>query len=342
MTVTYLSKEEKRKFYEKYPFLKDVIKNENIISIKEVECDDLPPPQDDYSYLGTDWYFYHSNDFEDSQNIYRVYDTNFQLDLDNDKPIMVSDHEFTIYKKSKNFIQSKKRLVVVSGPSGVGKDPIIKWVKKLYVPALCQVKVRKTKTERHKGDESDIGFGGNDGEYYQFDCRGTEQRIYLDELDKAIEEHDTVLLETYYKAFDFLKSRYGNSVDFASTFVSPLNAEEIKELIEQGKRLEDHLPELMLDSIVRRAERDGKAFTHSLVKELEQRAEDSVNEMRFAHNYRYVIPNHCYESDSRWRFAILIGEPRKVVDSLHKIIQTGNSDYAGRENEYLDIINLEG
>lgn len=220
-----------------------------------------------------------------------------------------------------------KRLILISGPSGVGKGPIIEWTKKLYVPDLYQVKVRKTKTERHKGNEDDLGFDGNNGKYYQFDCRGVEQRIYLDELDSAMENHGVVLLESYYKTLDFLKDRYDASIDFASTFVSPLDTEEIRELTEQGTKL-DYLPELMLDSLVRRAERDGKAFTRKLNRELEQRAEDSVNEMRFAHKYKHIIPNHCYESDSRWKFPILIGEPRKVVASLKDIVNTGYSTSA--------------
>ena len=231
-----------------------------------------------------------------------------------------------------------KRLVIISGPSGVGKGPIVGWTKKLYIPDLCQVKVRKTKTERHKGTEDDLSFEGDSGNYHSFDCRGTEQRIYLDELDSALEKYGAVLLETYYKALDFLKDKYANSVDFASTFVSPLDKREIAELIEQGKRLENYLPDLMLDSLIKRAERDGKAFTKTLVKELELRAEDSVNEMVFAYNYRNVIPNHCHESDSRWRFPILIGEPRKVVSSLNDIVKTGNSNYADKGTEYAFFI----
>lgn len=220
-----------------------------------------------------------------------------------------------------------KKLMVISGPSGVGKGPIIEWTKKLYIPDLCQVKVRKTKTERHKGSEDDLGFSKCDT-FYQFDCRGVEQRIYLDELDSAIEKQDVVLLEAYYKSFDFLKDRYEGSVDFASTFISPLNLEEIKELAEQGNKLEDYLPDLMIDSLIKRAERDGKAFTRTLIKELEQRAEDSANEIKFAYNYRQIISNYCYESDSRWRFPILIGEPLGVVKSLKEIIEKGHSEYA--------------
>ncbi len=105
-------------------------------------------------------------------------------------------------------------------------------------------------------------------------------------------------------------------------------------MAKQGKRLEDYLPDLMIDSLIKRAERDGKAFTRILNKELEQRAEDSVNEIKFAHNYRKIIPNHCYESDSRWRFPILIGEPLKVVMSLSDIVERGKSDYANSGAEY--------
>ncbi len=229
--------------------------------------------------------------------------------------------------------QAGSRLVLISGPSGVGKGPIIEWTKKLYTPDLCQIKVKKTKTERHKGSEDDLGFGKGDN-FYQFDCRGVEQRIYLDELDNALKEHNIVLLEAYYNALDFLKNRYGASIYFASIFVSPLNIEEINELAKQGKKLEDYLPNLMLDSLIKRAERDGKAFTRALIKELEQRAEDSINEIKFAHNYKQIIPNHCYESDSRWRFPFLIGEPLRVVKSLREIIEKGKSDYAYDGEDY--------
>lgn len=226
-----------------------------------------------------------------------------------------------------------KRLIIVSGPSCVGKGPIIEWVRKLYIPNLCQVKARKTKTERHKGTEDDLGFDGDNGNYHSFDCRRTEQRIYLDELDRALEEHDIVLLEIYYKAFDFLKQRYESLVDFASTFVSPLDKEELEDLVKQNK-LEHHLPNLMLHHLIERVKLDGKLHTSSLMDELKVRAKDSIDEMKFAQNYRNVIPNHCYESDPRWRLSLLTGEPKRVVKSLYDIIKTGHSNYADKGSDY--------
>ncbi|MGV8172479.1 MAG: hypothetical protein ACP5OA_07350 [Candidatus Woesearchaeota archaeon] len=223
--------------------------------------------------------------------------------------------------------KNNSRLVVISGPSGVGKGPIVDWTKRSYLPNLFQVKVRKTKTERHIGTEDDLGFD-NISNYHRFYCRGSEQRISLDELDSALKKNGVVLLETYYTTLDFLKDKYSASADFTSVFVSPLNLEEIKEMSRQGRRLEDYLPDMMLDSLIRRAECDRKKFTRTLIRELEQRAKDSVNEMKSAHRYSLVIPNHCHEYDSRWRMPVLSGEPERVVNSLKDIVNTGTSGYA--------------
>ncbi len=230
----------------------------------------------------------------------------------------------------------KPRLVIVSGPSGVGKGPIIDWVKRLFFRDLDlrQVNVRKTKTERHNGNEEDLGFVGVGREYYSFDCRGAQQRIDLDELNSALAKNNVVLLEVYYKALDFLQERYGLHTDFTPVFISPLRLEEIKELREKEKNLEDYLPGLMLESLKTRAMKDGKGLTNSLVSELELRANDSIDEMRFAHNYEYVIPNSCYESDARWKAPFIVGEPLKVVKSLNDIIETGSSVYALNGKEF--------
>jgi len=218
-----------------------------------------------------------------------------------------------------------KRLVMLSGPSGVGKGPIVDWIKKIYFHEVydgqdsrqfCQVKVHKTATARHTGNESDIGLDGLGGNTYDFDCRGSKQAIDLDELDKALGSHDAVLIEAYYKAFDFLKERYESSVDFASTFVAPLPLLDNRSVI----------PDRMLDSLVRRALREGKNVTQKLIEDLLVRAKGSEDEMNIAHKYRNFIVNECYESDPRWHFSTLSGEPRKAVDALYKIVCWGSKD----------------
>lgn len=242
-----------------------------------------------------------------------------------------------MYKRFARSLNMPKRIVVVSGPSGVGKGPIIDNMKKRWNEhhgwgKFNQVKVRKTRTERHKGNEDDFLFDG-EGEYIEIDCRGTEQRIYTEEIDKAIDlgqvfPYTRVLIETYHTALPSLKERYGSypgEIDLCSVFVSPLNSSEIEGLAD---RLDDYVPDLMLDALVRRSQKEGKAFTRKLMSELETRALDSVDELKDACNYDYVIPNHCYECDSRWGMPELIGEPLEVVESLCMLLAYGKDNRA--------------
>ena len=219
------------------------------------------------------------------------------------------------------------RLVLVSGPSGVGKGPIIEWTKKLYLPNLCQVKVRKTQTARHSGKEDDLGFGGMSKRRYVFPCRDKLQALDLAELDNALEQNDVVLMEVYYKALPDLKRFYSGVAEVVSTFISPLSSNEIQEL-KQNRQLETYLKDNMLDTLVHRALKEGKAFTTALTTELGTRIDDVSNELNAAASYDQVIVNHCYEADTRWRLPILVGEPKHVVEAVRDIIVKGRSDYA--------------
>lgn len=235
-----------------------------------------------------------------------------------------------------------KRLVVVSGPSGVGKGPTIDWLKKLYLPDLCQVHIRKTQTARHTGKEADIGFangtGRDGGQYYTFSCRGAEQRLSLDELDNAIATHDVVLLESYYTTLPFLKRYCASTCDVVSTFISPVSLDDLRpakktasslgSTVGLESSLDDCVVNPMLDALVRRAAQEGKTYSTALLGDLMVRAKDSLNELRYAHNYSWIIPNHCPESNHAWGQKALIGESGLVVETLRDIVQTGYSKHA--------------
>ena len=230
------------------------------------------------------------------------------------------------------------KLILVSGPSGVGKGPIIEQVKKLC-PEVYQVKARKTKTKRHTGTESDLSFKYMSDDVYYFYCRGSTQAIDLKELNWAIKTHDFVLLEVYYSAFSFLTQRYKYAANIESVFISPLDLADLQDLSKRGDKLKDYLVDLMFGSLKERAKKE-KGYANdnkmppSLITELYCRAEDSYRELGFAHNYRHIIPNHCYESDFRHSLPSQIGEAKRVIDALCDIIRKGHSDYAYKGSEF--------
>jgi hypothetical protein len=241
--------------------------------------------------------------------------------------------------------EARPHLVVLSGPSGVGKGPIVEWLKKLYypellegkdVPELFEMKGRKTKTVRHTGLEDDLGFEGMSGNIYSYLCRGSKHAIDLDVFDKAVKEHDAVIFETYHTNLDFVKDRYRNLAEVVSVFISPLSRSEVDRMSMGRTPPEDYMPDVMLEPLIRRAQDQGKTLDRALIMELLKRAEDSASEMRSSYHYDFVLPNYCYECDSRWKGEEMdiAGQPRDLIDSLHEIVMTGTSEYARMVDPY--------
>jgi hypothetical protein len=134
-------------------------------------------------------------------------------------------------------------------------------------------------------------------------------------------------VESYYKALDFLEARYSKDYNFDSVFISPLDKSELELLVSQ-KRLKEYVPALMLDSLKIRAQKEGKQLTKEMNQELEIRANNAIDELRIAHRYKHIVPNHCYESNIMWELKPLLGEPERVVNSIKDIANLGDSDYS--------------
>ena len=238
-------------------------------------------------------------------------------------------HKLKILKWPKDNMENK--LIMLSGPSGVGKGPIVKWIKKDYYKSLYQVKVQKLKkSERDRIDEkiylSQEFHEGFDKKRmtYDFYCRGIPQRIDIKKLEERLFKKKTVLLECYYKPHEFLQERYSD-IDFRSIFISPIDFDEIN-LLKNKKDLKNFLVETMFNSLFTRAkEVDTKFIKISLSKDLEKRAKDSIKELSYSKKYDNFIPNHCYESDPRWRLfeeiGYLVGEPKKTVETIYELIK---------------------
>jgi guanylate kinase len=99
-----------------------------------------------------------------------------------------------------------------------------------------------------------------------------------------------------------------------SVFLSPLSREEILFLRdERHVSLPDLVVDVMRRKLIRRGQRQKRDLSIKDLEEIERRAGSAYRELREAHHFEYVIPNHDGEDSDNWEaFYYPLGEARRA------------------------------
>ncbi len=230
-----------------------------------------------------------------------------------------------------------KRLVLLSGPSCVGKGPLLAAVKRLY-PSLA-VKLRKVLLYNDRPPRS----GETDGVDYRFTRRqevvalqerddfivlevrpGNFQALAKEDVQKALREPGIPFLEAFYRFGDELwKRRWLSEKRILSVFVPPLSREEVLFLKErQDVVLEEFVAEVMKRKLLRPTKRQKGILSRPDLDDVELRAGTAYEELKAAWRYDYVIPNHDGEDSENWdRFYYPIGDARRTLLSFVDVLE---------------------
>ncbi|MDD5135454.1 MAG: hypothetical protein PHP01_08605 [Phycisphaerae bacterium] len=236
-----------------------------------------------------------------------------------------------------------KRLVILSGPSCVGKSPLTEAVKKFRPNVkFVQVAVIKSKESRYNRPRPDehivwdnpdcwrtmeqIEELKNNPRYIVDYCHGFAQVIDLDKIIQSPTE--VVLMESYYTmAEKIVKSDYLAGVEIKTVFLSPLGQDEITVLGDVNFTIKV----LMMFKQYQRAEFHGRAIDKIWLADMRHRVDDAINELRFACNYNYVIVNHDGEGSPSWRrktdgtfIDLPVSDAKKATESLADILAGKN------------------
>jgi guanylate kinase len=103
-------------------------------------------------------------------------------------------------------------------------------------------------------------------------------------------------------------------VNRLSVFLSPLSQEEILFLRDQAQvSLSDLVADVMRRKLIRRAQRQKTYLSLKDLEEIERRAGSAYQELKEAHHFEYVIPNHDGEDSDNWEaFYYPLGEARRA------------------------------
>jgi len=227
------------------------------------------------------------------------------------------------------------RLVILSGPSCVGKTPISKALARFYPELsarLHNLLLYNSRSPRpgevdgvdyHFRTRTQIESLRSDGRYALIEVRSDLQALDVEELAALLERGDVLYEGSTYVGCELLRHPRLEGVGRLSVFVSPLSREEILYLKAPERKVS--LPELVTDmmrrKLMRRTRRLKQELTLKELEDIERRAASAYREMLEAWRFQHVIANHDGEDSDNWEaFYYLIGDARNTVETFAALL----------------------
>lgn len=236
------------------------------------------------------------------------------------------------------------RLIVLSGPSCVGKGPLFKALQKFYPDLASRLHYLVCYDSRapRPGEREGVDFYfrtrefienlRGEKDYLVTEYRGDMLAVNFGEIRKFLKEKD-VFFEgnpvVGRAILDFCKQ---HGMEHSSMFLTPLSMDEISFLKspERSINLADFVTDVMRRKLLRRTQKQKTILSAKDLENIEVRASCAFSEMKLAHNFDYIIPNHDGEDSENWdAFYYPIADAGKTLLCLAAIL-------SGKDNSYCE------
>ena len=206
------------------------------------------------------------------------------------------------------------RLVILSGPSCVGKSPLAKAVARLYpdlAGALTPVVLYNSRSPRPaEKNGQDYHFRSRvkveelkgDRDFIVREVRGDLQALNIPELTDQLSTGDVLYEGNPLFAVELIRSRKLVQIPRLTIFMAPLSRAEIIQLRDSdaGGNLGSQIKALMEDKLNQRARKLWGKLTPRRKSAIATRAESAYGELQTAHRFDFIIVNHDREGSSNW------------------------------------------
>jgi guanylate kinase len=229
---------------------------------------------------------------------------------------------------------SKKKLVVLSGPSCVGKGPLKQAVRRYHPEikfaelVLCTSRKPRFKSETRTYEVHGIDFYFlprsmfeqlDKNRFIVANVRSDVQAIDISQVRELLEGYDIVLVEVFHtlgrSLMDWAKSQSDLDFEIKSVFLLPLSHKEIEEAVKTS----NNPPEEIVYKVMRaKLERRAEDPPHKI----EERARSAYKEMLASSSYTHVIVNHAGEDDRKEWGDPLGTEAKGVLSEFIKVLRT--------------------
>jgi guanylate kinase len=239
------------------------------------------------------------------------------------------------------------RLVVLSGPSCVGKGPLCAALRRLH-PELAeplQPVILYNDRAPRPGEKDGVDYyfsprqeiealAGRAG-FVVMDVRGDLQALDLGELDRLLKRGDA-----FFEGNPFVGCRLLElpDRDIMSVFLAPLSRAEVEELLEPERRVDlaKFVTDVMRRKLLRRTARQKGVLSLKDLENIERRASSAYAEMQEAWRFDRVIPNHDGEDSENWEaFYYPVGDARRALKAFAALLSGEDAPGAERWEEDL-------
>lgn len=233
-------------------------------------------------------------------------------------------------------MSERKKLVILSGPSCVGKSPLVKALKRTNPEIPFAVPIFYTSRPPRNIEQDGVDFHFRSEEeirsfpkerYIVEKTRTVWQGIDLDETERLFKDNNLIIIEIYPTLGTvFLEHprirQLAVEFDVLTFFISPATEEEIREIqIRMGfKSADEATAAIMFPKHISRMQQQGKLLTPEVMEDIHIRASMAYKEIQMGKNYSYKIVNHDGEDSNNWRYTPPLGEAGMTLKRFVEII----------------------
>ena len=242
------------------------------------------------------------------------------------------------------------RLVVLSGPSCVGKSPLDRALTRFYPDIRENLQFVVLYNDRdirpgeidgidyHFRDRSFIETLKSNNRYVVMDVRGDLQALDMEELTAKLDDGDVFFEGNPFVGRTLLTHPTLQKINKLSVFMSPLSRDEINLLKtpEKNLSLPDLITDVMRRKLLRRTKKQKSILSQKDLENIERRASSAYNELKEAHHFKHIIPNHDGEDSENWdAFYYPLGDARKALEAFVSLLKGQNSSWLEKWEEDL-------
>ena len=230
----------------------------------------------------------------------------------------------------------QKKLILLSGPSCVGKTPLLKMLARIK-PEIHWGKIILYISRAPRPVETDgIDYFFRSEEeirnlpenrYIVAKTRSAWQAVDIENVRQVFSTEDVIIFEIY-PTFGVLFlnhqviKKYIQQFSVRTVFIAPLTWDEVDGLIQYSgfENPQVAVASIMLPKLVGRSLQQGKLLSKEEIDDLQVRALKAYDEMLLGKEYTDYIVNHDGEDSAHWKCVPPIGDAGKTLQTVISMI----------------------